>query len=214
MSIAAILWQQVKYLPKGRPFSSRRFAGLGSRSAVGKAIAQLVRASELERITRGIYMRPKTSPYIGSVRPSTLAVIRVIAKQNHETIQVHGAEAVREYLDGAAGCVVQDPQLGTGHALRQTESLFAGADGTLVAMGMRESTWPQDGRGAAPRPCPTIEGVLDHRLRGPALRIVGWTPRSHRERCGRSLSRARRRSPATLSDASVGTARVPRRPAG
>lgn len=97
MSIASTLWQQVKYLPKGRPFSSRRFAGLGSRSAVGKAIARLVSAGELERITRGIYMRPKISPYVGRVRPSALAVIRVIAKQNHETIQVHGAEAARAF---------------------------------------------------------------------------------------------------------------------
>ncbi|WP_092433600.1 DUF6088 family protein [Geopseudomonas sagittaria] len=97
MPIASTIWQQVKYLPKGRPFSSRRFAGLGSRSAVGKAIARLVIAGELERITRGIYMRPKISPYVGRVRPSALAVIRVIAKQNHETIQVHGAEAVRAF---------------------------------------------------------------------------------------------------------------------
>ncbi|WP_455230432.1 DUF6088 family protein [Geopseudomonas aromaticivorans] len=97
MPIASTIWQQVKYLPKGRPFSSRRFVGLGSRSAVGKALARLVSAGELERITRGIYMRPKISPYVGSVRPSALAVIRVIAKQNHETIQVHGAEAVRAF---------------------------------------------------------------------------------------------------------------------
>lgn len=97
MSIASTLWQQVKYLPKGRPFSARRFAGLGSRSAVGKAIARLVSAGELERITRGIYMRPKIGPYVGRVRPGALAVIRVIAKQNHETIQVHGAEAARAF---------------------------------------------------------------------------------------------------------------------
>lgn len=97
MPIASILWQQVKYLPKGRPFSSQRFSGLGSRSAVGRAIGRLVSAGELERITRGIYMRPKISPYVGRVRPSPLAVIRVIAKQNHETIQVHGAEAVRAF---------------------------------------------------------------------------------------------------------------------
>ncbi|MOA04866.1 hypothetical protein D3C78_1244390 [compost metagenome] len=42
-------------------------------------------------------LRPKISPYVGSVRPSALAVIRVIAKQNHETIQVHGAEAARAF---------------------------------------------------------------------------------------------------------------------
>jgi bifunctional UDP-N-acetylglucosamine pyrophosphorylase/glucosamine-1-phosphate N-acetyltransferase len=38
----------------------------------------------------------------------------------------HGAEAVREFLDGMACCVVQEPQLGTGHAVQQTEVTLRG----------------------------------------------------------------------------------------
>src|SRR3546814_1736500 len=41
-------------------------------------------------------MRPKMSKYTGRVvRPSPLAVVEVITKANGETIQIHGAEAVR-----------------------------------------------------------------------------------------------------------------------
>jgi bifunctional UDP-N-acetylglucosamine pyrophosphorylase/glucosamine-1-phosphate N-acetyltransferase len=37
-----------------------------------------------------------------------------------------GAEAVREFLGKKARCVIQDPQLGTGHAVRQAESTLRG----------------------------------------------------------------------------------------
>jgi bifunctional UDP-N-acetylglucosamine pyrophosphorylase/glucosamine-1-phosphate N-acetyltransferase len=38
----------------------------------------------------------------------------------------HGAEAVREFLGEQARCVIQDPQLGTGHAVQQAESTLRG----------------------------------------------------------------------------------------
>ncbi len=38
----------------------------------------------------------------------------------------YGAEAVREFLGEKARCVVQDPQLGTGHAVQQAESTLRG----------------------------------------------------------------------------------------
>ncbi|MCS7010462.1 MAG: bifunctional UDP-N-acetylglucosamine diphosphorylase/glucosamine-1-phosphate N-acetyltransferase GlmU [Anaerolineales bacterium] len=39
----------------------------------------------------------------------------------------HGAEAVRQFLGEAAECVVQEPQLGTAHAVQQAEPLLRGA---------------------------------------------------------------------------------------
>ncbi len=48
----------------------------------------------------------------------------------------HGADAVRDYLDGTAKCVTQDPQLGTGHAVQQAEQLLSGkTDLVLVTYG-------------------------------------------------------------------------------
>ncbi|MFW0755412.1 DUF6088 family protein [Pseudomonas sp. H11T01] len=44
------------------------------------------------------YLRSaKVSQFAGRVRPSAASVVRVIAKHNRETIQVHGAEAVRSF---------------------------------------------------------------------------------------------------------------------
>ena len=81
---------------KGQPFSRAVFAQVGSRAAVDKALSKLVRSGLLERVARGIYMRPKLSAYTGRwVRPSPLSIMSVITKANGETIQIHGAEAVR-----------------------------------------------------------------------------------------------------------------------
>jgi bifunctional UDP-N-acetylglucosamine pyrophosphorylase/glucosamine-1-phosphate N-acetyltransferase len=48
----------------------------------------------------------------------------------------HGAEAIRQAFAGQAEFVIQEPQLGTGHAVQQAEALLAGqADLVLVTYG-------------------------------------------------------------------------------
>ncbi len=44
----------------------------------------------------------------------------------------HGAGAVRDYLGDTARCVLQDPQLGTGHAVLQVESLLRGVSDLVL----------------------------------------------------------------------------------
>lgn len=95
VSVAYVISQRVKRLKKGQPFVGTKLASVGSRSAVNKALSKLVLAGLLERVARGVYMRPKLNSYIGPVRPSPLTVMKVITTANGETIQVHGAEAVR-----------------------------------------------------------------------------------------------------------------------
>ena len=89
--------QRVKRLPKGHPFSIRRFAQIGTRNAVYKAIALLINRGELERLHRGIYMRPKPSLYVTRFRPSAWEIVKLIARQNRQTLQIHGANAVRMF---------------------------------------------------------------------------------------------------------------------
>lgn len=96
MSVAEAILNRLKYMQKGQPFSRVIFAQVGSRAAVDKALSRLVQSGCLERVARGVYMRPKVSTYTGRrVRPSPLSIMSVITKANGETIQIHGAEAVR-----------------------------------------------------------------------------------------------------------------------
>jgi hypothetical protein len=97
MSVTANIVKRIKCTPKGQPFSISRFANAGSPTAVAKALSRLAASGDLERLTRGIYMRPKLSYFAGYVRPSTQSVLRIIARRNREIIQVHGAEAVRSF---------------------------------------------------------------------------------------------------------------------
>ena len=65
-----------------------------------------------------------------------LAVAAALRPQSTVVVIGHEAARVREALAGHAGLsfVVQEPQLGTGHALLTTEPLLAGASGTLVLL--------------------------------------------------------------------------------
>lgn len=96
MSVAQAISNRVKLMKKGKPFVRNLFAELGSRAAVDKALSRLVQSGCLERVARGVYMRPKLSEYTCQlVKPSPLAIMNVLSKVNGETIQIHGAEAVR-----------------------------------------------------------------------------------------------------------------------
>lgn len=88
-------WYRIKRMKKGKPFVRSILAENGSRSALDKALSMMVKAGQLERITRGVYMRPKASKYTGTVKPSPIVVMQIIAKANDEKIQIHGSEAVR-----------------------------------------------------------------------------------------------------------------------
>ncbi|MBE3038873.1 MAG: bifunctional UDP-N-acetylglucosamine diphosphorylase/glucosamine-1-phosphate N-acetyltransferase GlmU [Chloroflexi bacterium] len=56
----------------------------------------------------------------------SLAAVKTASSETPVVIIGHGAEAVREFLGEKARCVVQDPQLGTGHAIQQAESILRG----------------------------------------------------------------------------------------
>jgi len=64
----------------------------------------------------------------------SLIAVKAASSEIPVVIIGHAAEAVREFLGQKARCVVQNPQLGTGHAVQQAESLLRGkTDLVLVA---------------------------------------------------------------------------------
>jgi len=88
--------------------------------------------------TRMRSARPKILHRLGG-HPLIEHVLRAAeALAPHSTILVvgHGADEVRRALAGRPGLqyAVQEPQLGTAHALLQAEPLLAGATGTLVLL--------------------------------------------------------------------------------
>jgi bifunctional UDP-N-acetylglucosamine pyrophosphorylase/glucosamine-1-phosphate N-acetyltransferase len=55
-----------------------------------------------------------------------LEALRPAAGETPVVVIGHGAEAVQKYLGDSARCVLQEPQLGTGHAALQAEGLLKG----------------------------------------------------------------------------------------
>ena len=96
MSVAESIAKRVKRMSRGRPFTKALFAEEGSRTSVNKALSRMARSGLLERVARGIYMRPKISEYTGrKVRANPITVMETVVKASGETIQIHGVEAVR-----------------------------------------------------------------------------------------------------------------------
>jgi len=61
-----------------------------------------------------------------------LEAIKMSTTEKPVVVVGHGAEAVVTYLDGAAQTVLQEPQLGTGHAVMQAELLLKGKSDLVV----------------------------------------------------------------------------------
>ncbi len=120
-SVSARIAQRVKRLPKGQPFSISRFTGFGTRNAVSKAIARLVNRGELERVYRGIYMRPKPGRYVARVRPNLWQLLSLITRQKRLSLQIHGANAVRRF-----GLSTQMPLIPIYYTNGASRSVFIG----------------------------------------------------------------------------------------
>ncbi|WP_440617686.1 DUF6088 family protein [Cysteiniphilum sp. 6C5] len=96
-SLAQSLVDKVNKIEKGTPFTSEQFVNLGSRSTIDKNMSRLSKAGIVERIARGVYIRPAHNRFIGSVRPSVEQILQSKLTARGESIQVHGAEALRHF---------------------------------------------------------------------------------------------------------------------
>ena len=94
-----------------------------------------------------------------------LAAASTLSPATTTVVVGHMADLVRERLAGRAGvsCALQEPQLGTAHALQQAEPLLGGRQGTLVLLS-----------GDVPRLTPQTLGRLlaAHRAAGAAATVV------------------------------------------
>jgi len=95
MTTAGTIRNHIKGIAIGEPFTSIQFNGLGTRASIDQALSRLVKGGEIVRVSRGVFVRPKNSRYVGQVMPELSKVAQAIANAHGETIQVHGAEAAR-----------------------------------------------------------------------------------------------------------------------
>ena len=97
MSTAKAVRAAIRKLPRGRPFTGSRFLKHGTRGAVDRTLSRLAANGEIRRLAHGVFVRPRTSRFVGTVMPDIQEVVEVIARNNGETLQIHGAEAARRF---------------------------------------------------------------------------------------------------------------------
>lgn len=74
--------------------------------------------SDVQKVLHPLCGKPMLWHVLEALKPATTEKPVVIIG--------HGADAVQKYLGDAADCVVQEPQLGTGHAAMQAEPVLKG----------------------------------------------------------------------------------------
>src|SRR5688500_13518882 len=95
MGTANTIREHIEKLPQGQPFTTSSMVSFGSRAAVDQALSRLAQKGTIVRVTRGVYVRPEVSKYVGKVLPEPLKVVQAMAQEHGEVVQVHGAEAAR-----------------------------------------------------------------------------------------------------------------------
>ncbi|MHB1090602.1 MAG: DUF6088 family protein [Ilumatobacteraceae bacterium] len=90
---AALIRTRIKRIPIGEPFTPTAFLKYGTRASVDQTLSRLVDVGMIERVTRGVLVRPEVSRYVGRVMPDPLKIAETIARTTGSIVQVHGAEA-------------------------------------------------------------------------------------------------------------------------
>jgi len=92
---AGLIRQRIVEMPIGEPFTPKVFLECGTRASVDQTLARLVKAGAIERVSRGVFVCPEISRFVGKVSPSPLKVAETVARATGVIVQVHGAEAAR-----------------------------------------------------------------------------------------------------------------------
>ena len=92
---ADLIRQRIELMPAGEPFTPAAFLECGTRASVDQTLSRLVKAGSIDRVTRGVFVRPEVNRFVGKVMPEPLKVAETVARSTGAIVQVHGAEAAR-----------------------------------------------------------------------------------------------------------------------
>lgn len=94
---SGLIREHIEGMPAGEPFTPAAFVECGTRASIDQTLCRLVKAGVIERVARGVFVRPETSRFVGKVPPSPLRVAETVAKATGAVVQIHGAEAARQF---------------------------------------------------------------------------------------------------------------------
>jgi len=95
-SVEIQIIKRMEKAARGVPFFAESFLSYGSPTAVRKALTRLVKAGQLNRAARGIYMRQKFDNVIGPLTPGVDELAEAIAKRDRIRIAPTGIYALNQ----------------------------------------------------------------------------------------------------------------------
>ncbi|MEM8615603.1 MAG: bifunctional UDP-N-acetylglucosamine diphosphorylase/glucosamine-1-phosphate N-acetyltransferase GlmU [Pseudomonadota bacterium] len=133
---------------------------MAERAAIILAAGQGTRMkSDLPKVLHAVGGRPMLDWSIDLARRVGCSRILVVCSPNGQAVQDHVADVL-----GPAAIIIQDPPLGTGHAVRCAETAMAGFQGDLVVL-----------YGDTPLiPALAVEHLFDELSEGAALGVLGF----------------------------------------
>jgi len=93
VSVLELVREKAQQYPLGEPFSVKEMRGVGSRAAVDQALSRLTKMGEIQRVARGFYARPKTSPMLGMLSVPGAKIAQAAARAQGAKLLISGAEA-------------------------------------------------------------------------------------------------------------------------
>jgi hypothetical protein len=93
-SVESKIEKSIKTRPAGFLLFSEDFSDKGSTESVRKALQSLKDKGFIKSVAHGIYVRPKTSPYIGELLPTAEEVAQAIAKRDRIRLVPTGVYAL------------------------------------------------------------------------------------------------------------------------
>lgn len=97
MNIMNSVTEHINKIPVGKPFTIASLRRLGKAENIRKIVSRLVSNGAIERVSRGVFVRPEHLPGFGKTLPSAKEVMHAIAESTGETLTTHGAEAARRF---------------------------------------------------------------------------------------------------------------------
>lgn len=78
---------------RGHVFTPGDFLDLASRQSVGVALHRLVKKGAIRNLARGLYDYPRIDPYLGTLAPTTDAIIKALKGRDNIQLQPSGSYA-------------------------------------------------------------------------------------------------------------------------
>ena len=87
---------KIKKARGGTLFFADSFVNFGNAKTVNKALERLVKSGEIDRVSTGIYFRPKISKTVGKIFPTIEEIALAIAKRDKAKIVPTGSYALNQ----------------------------------------------------------------------------------------------------------------------